>query len=333
MNNKICIFILTNKCYNMMGEIMKIGFLGTGAYAIALSHLIKNDINITMWTKFEDEKTMLLENRENKMVLKNYKFREDIIITNDLEECIKDSNIIIIAIPSKFLKELYSDIKKYIKPNQILCLASKGIDSEGFNTDIIKKYLNNDIVVLSGPTFAVDIINNIPIGLTLASDNNDNIKLINKIFNNVVLETSNDIKGVQLCGAIKNVYAIGMGIIDGLNYPISTKALYLTMCIKEVELLLTKINCNKETILTLAGIGDLYLTCNSENSRNFTFGTMISKNEDFSKYLDKTTVEGVDALKTIQKKIINDINCPIFNAIYNIVYNKASIQILIDTIN
>lgn len=313
---------------------MKVGIIGTGAYAIALSHLLNKEVNITMWTKFVDEKEMIMANRENINTLPGYKIKENIIITNNLSECLVDKELIIIAIPSQFLTDLYDEMNKYINDKQIICIASKGIDKEGFNSNIIKKHINNqNILVISGPTFAVDIVKDIPIGLTIATNNIENYEILKKYFTNknLTLEYTKDSNGIELCGAIKNIYAIGMGILTELNFPISTKALYLTKALKEIENILEYTNCSKDTISTLAGFGDLYLTCNSVNSRNFTFGTMIAKG-NFKAYLENNTVEGVHALDIIYNYILKDNCTPIINSLYSIVYKNNNTQDLINTI-
>lgn len=319
---------------------MNITILGTGAYGLALSSIfLENNCNVTMWTKLEDEKEMLEKDRCHRKVLPDYKISDKIVFTTDMEMAIKDANLIVIAIPVKFISGTMMELKKYYRKNQHICIASKGIEQGSclFITSIIKKYIKTSkICVISGGTFAIDMIKKVPLGLSLAAKNKSTINIMNKTLQNEYLKLipTNDIFGVELCGAIKNVIAIAGGMIDGMGYPESTKCMFITKSLNDIMNLIYDMGGNKKTILTYAGIGDLLLTCNSDKSRNYTFGKMIGKKIDkkvIDEYKENTTIEGLYTLKSIYDLVHSrKIKVPIINIVYDIIYNDKDIKLLED---
>ena len=317
---------------------MKIGIIGTGVFGIALASIInKNEKDITMWTAFDDELKDLNNNKTRKN-LNNYKIPDNIKFTNDIKEVCDEKEIIFIAVPAQFVSETCKKAIPYIK-NQHICIASKGIEesSSMFLPDIVKQIFNtNKIGVISGPSFAIDIVNNVPIGLSLASYNPKTSSIIKNILENSLLKISitNDVIGTCLCGAIKNVLAIASGIVCGMGFPISTQAMLITESLHDVKELINKLGGNGNTVLSFAGFGDIILTCTSEKSRNYSFGKLIGENKDrkdIEEYMKKTTIEGLTALRSIHNIIIdNKIDIPIINLIYDIVYNKKSTDDLIN---
>lgn len=306
---------------------MKIGIFGCGAYGMALSSILwENRCDITMWTKFDDEKSQLEATRKNEKLLPNFELPYDIKITTDIEECIKDKDLLIIAIPAAHIDTLSVQMKPYIKDNHIL-IATKGIEQETglFINQILEKYLNTkNIAVISGPTFAVDLISKMPAGLTVASKNKETIARSKKALQNkyIKLRETDDVIGVEICGSIKNVIALSSGMLSGLGANDSTTAMLLTEAIHDMKEIIEAFNGNKKTVLSFAGFGDLLLTCTSTKSRNYTFGKMIGEKKSKSEladYLSNTTVEGFYTLESIYKLLKNkDVSIPIIDLIYDI---------------
>ena len=316
---------------------MRIGIIGTGVFGIALASIInKKETDITMWTAFKDELDDLDNNRirEN---LNNYEIPNNIKFTNDIKNVCIEKDIIFIAVPAQFVSDTCKRAIPYIS-NQHICIASKGIEesSSMFLPDIVKHLFNtNKIGVISGPSFAIDIVNNVPIGLSLASYNPKTSCCIKSVLENDLLKVfeTNDVIGTCLCGAIKNVLAIASGIINGMGFPISTQAMLITEALHDVKELINKLGGNGNTVLSFAGFGDIILTCTSEKSRNYSFGKLIGEERDrkeIEEYMKKTTIEGLTALRSIHN-IINDnkIDIPIINLIYDIVYNGKTTSSLI----
>ena len=306
---------------------MKIGIFGCGAYGMALgSILIENKCQITMWTKFEEEKEQLEKTRCNEKLLPNFTLSDTIKITTDIKECIENKDLLIVAIPAAHVDTLAIEMKPYIKNNHIL-IATKGIEQDTglFINQILEKYLDTkNIAVISGPTFAVDLITKMPAGLAVASKKKETIKRAKKALQNkyIKLRETNDIIGVEICGSIKNVIALSSGMLAGLGANDSTTAMLLTEAIHDMKEIIDAFKGDKKTVLSFAGFGDLILTCTSTKSRNYSFGKLIgegSSKEEKENYLKNTTVEGYYTLESIYKLLKNKkVSIPIIDLIYDI---------------
>ena len=318
---------------------MKVTILGTGAYGLALSKvLVQNNNEVVMWTTFEEEKRELLETKKSSK-LEGFRLDKNITITTDLEESVLDSKLIVIAIPTAFVTDVCKRLKKYIKKNQYICIASKGIEQDTclFIHDMVKRQIKSkNIGAISGPSFAIDLVKGVPVGLSVASKSKRTLNTIQKAFCNdrFKLYPTNDIIGIEVCGAVKNIIAIASGMVDGMNYPISTQALLITESLHDIKSLIHALGGSKKTILSFAGFGDILLTCTSPKSRNYSFGKLIgskASKEKIEEYKNKTTVEGLYTLKSIYKLVKNKkIDIPIINIIYSIVFKDEEVEALID---
>ena len=317
---------------------MKIGIFGTGAYGLALSSILSyNKHEITMWTRFEDEKKLLEDKKENKKLLPGYILDKSINITTNVEECIKDKDLLIIAIPAAFVDSLCKEMVPYIKDNHIV-IATKGIEQGTglFINEIVAKNLKTkNIAAISGPTFAIDIVSKMPIGLTVGSKSNETITLTKQAFQNnyVKLRETDDIIGVEVCGSIKNVIALAAGILGGLGANDSTKAMLITEALHDMEAILDAFKCDRRTVLSYAGIGDLLLTCTSVKSRNFSFGYLLGSkpsNKEIDDYIDNITVEGYYTLESIYRLLKDkEVSIPIIDLIYEIAVNRKNPELLL----
>ena len=309
---------------------MKVTILGAGAYGLALATMVnENNHKITIWTKLDSELEELKKNHTNNRVLPDFVLPNNFEYTNNLKKAVENTDLIIIAVPAGFVDSVSKELKQYYK-NQHICIASKGIEQDTclFVDDVVRKYINTDkIAVISGPSFAVDIIKKVPIGLSLASKNEETKKIIiNALQNNYLkLRATDDIIGIEICGSVKNIIAIAAGIIEGLGLPESTQAMFITESLHDIKELIKALGGNKNTILSFAGFGDLLLTATSIKSRNFRFGKMIGENtpkELIEEFKNNTTIEGLYTLKSIYKLLDNKkVNIPIINLIYDIIFN------------
>lgn len=317
---------------------MNVSIIGTGAYGLALALMFKNNnCSVKMWTNFEDEKKLLEQTKKSKK-LPGFLIPNDILFSNKMGETVENTQLIVIAVAARHVDSVFKELKKHIKPKQHICIATKGIEQETclFVHDVLNKYIStNKFAVISGPSFAIDIISGAPIGLSLGTKNNETEKIIKKSLQNecIKLRTTNDIVGIEICGAIKNVIAIASGILNGLGANESTQAMFITESLHDIKGLIKALNGDQKTILSFAGFGDLLLTSTSRKSRNFTYGTLIGQNrneEVIKKYIANNTIEGIDTLKSIYKLInTKQVDMPIIDLIYNIVFNQANPQELI----
>lgn len=305
---------------------MNIGIIGTGAYAIALSSILENkNINITMWTILEDEYEELTTNHTNLKVI-NYKLHEKIKFTTNIKKLVAENDLLILAVPAKFVKSTVDSFKEYYKSQDIL-IATKGVEAN--SKLLIHDYLNKELktdklACISGPSFAKDIIKREPLGLTLASKNQETLSIFKEIFSNIsylTIEPISDISGCELCGALKNIMAIVSGILGGMNETDSTSSKFLVDASKEIQKIIKGVDGVESTFYTYAGLGDLILTCSSTNSRNYTFGSLIGSNGEFETYKKTTTVEGLENLDTIHEMLKErNIKSEIIDILYEIVY-------------
>ena len=317
---------------------MKICILGSGAFAISLGLVLSdNKHEVVLWTKFADEANYLNRNRMSP-TLPNVVVDEEIKVSTNLEESINNSELIIVAVPAGAVRSVFEEASKYIINKQHICIASKGIEQETckFVSDVIEEYIPvNNLCVISGPTFAIDVANKVPVGLSIASKNNNTIDIVKSALQNnyVKLRETNDIIGVELCGSIKNVMAIASGMLAGMNLPISNQAMLITELANDIKHLIDDLHGDPKTIASFAGFGDILLTCTSPKSRNFTLGKLIgskSKKKEITNYIKTNTIEGLYTLASISKLIkMKNIDMPIINILNDIIYNDRSVEDLL----
>lgn len=287
---------------------MKVSILGMGAYGIALARsFYYNDNKVSMWSKFKDEVEIVSLKRENRKLLPNIKIPKDIEITDDLEKCINKSKIIVIAVPMNAVREVAKQLSNYISDDQVICLVSKGIEqnSNKFLSDVVfEETKNPNICMLSGPSFAEELANGNNLGIVVAS-NSDVAKMAVKVClenDSITVNLSNDLIGVQICAVCKNIFAIALGILDGMGVAESTRASIFANFTNDLRIILEVLGGKPYTIFSYAGIGDIILTGMSTKSRNYSFGKLLGQgntlNEAFEKIKLKT-IEGFNSTEVI----------------------------------
>ena len=305
---------------------MKVCILGAGSYGLALAlAFYKNNNDVTVWTKVESEKEEIINYRENRKALPGVSIPEEIKITTNLND---NYELIVIAIPINYFRSVCEEIKNSINSETILCIASKGIekDTNLFPHEVLNSIIEtNNIAILSGPTFAIDLAKNSPSGLVCASTSINIYKSIKNCLesNTLKIAYTNDLIGTEFCGSIKNVMAILSGLLEGIKITETTKALFLTEALNETSNFIETMNGNKETSYTLAGLGDLILTCTSKKSRNYRLGTLIAteNKSNIDNYILNNTVEGYYTLIAINEIIKKkEISVPLVELLYKILF-------------
>lgn len=312
---------------------MKIAILGAGALAIALTKVIDHEQNeIILWTKYESEKEDIYHSKENTKVFPGVRINDDIKVTNDISEAVIGAQVIINVLPFIAVKDTIELLKPIYNNNQIILSATKGIDEEKFitSTKLFEEMLGaRKIAAISGPSFAIEIVNMENISFMLGAKDNETIKVITELLDaqNIKIEVTDDIEGIQFAGAIKNAIAVGSGILNGLKAADSTKAAYFAVGMADMAKLIEHLGGKKETTYTYAGIGDLLLTCMSNTSRNYTFGDYIGQGfsvEQAFARMDSKTVEGYKVIRALYKYATeNRIKLYTINTLYNIIYENG----------
>ena len=316
-----------------------IAIIGTGAYGLSIGiSLLKKCDHVKMWVESAERAELLNKNKKNSGILPNVVIPDNIEFSNDYEYVLENTDIVFIAVTAKFVGPVAKELKNYNIKNKHFCILSKGIEQNTceFVTDVFKRHINTKhLSVISGPSFAIDLAKNEPIGLTIASKNKETIKVIKKVMENDMLKLrpSNDVIGVELSGSIKNVIAIAAGILDGMGYQESTRSFLITESLHDIKNLIYGLGGKKKTILSFAGVGDLLLTATSTKSRNYSYGKLIGqgKIKEANDFLNEKTVEGFYTLKSIHTLIRRKkIKMPIINLIYGIIINKKDPNTLVD---
>ncbi|MGK9476568.1 NAD(P)H-dependent glycerol-3-phosphate dehydrogenase [Melioribacter sp. OK-6-Me] len=313
---------------------MRISVLGAGGWGTTLAILLHfNGHEVTLWEYKKDYAKTLVRTRENKIYLPGIKIPKEIQITHSLEEACHQRHMIVIAIPTQYIRSVLSQIKKNDFSNTTIVSVSKGIERDTLMTvsqiiqDELKNISHSQIGVLSGPSHAEEVSRKIPTAVVAASSDELTAKEIQAAFITSYFRvySSTDILGVEYGGALKNVIAIGAGIVDGANFGDNTKAAIMTRGIAEISRLGLALGARPETFAGLSGMGDLIVTCMSRHSRNRYVGEQIGKGKKLKEILKsmKMVAEGVETSKAVHKlSEEHKIETPICSAVYKILFEE-----------
>ena len=319
---------------------MNYGVIGAGAMGLALANvLLDNNKNVLVYGR-NPAKVKYLNEKHQSEYLDNIKLNEKLKAIDSLEELLNFSDALIIAVPSKEVKNIIKEINLIIKHKVLIINAAKGLEhnSKIGMQELIKLNFNKDyflgVVSLLGPGFAKEIIRRNITLICAVSEDLKQAKLIQNDFSNDYFRVyvSDDVIGAEIGSAMKNAIAIASGILAGLGYGENSKAALITRGLVEIQRLGKILGGKSTTFLGLTGVGDLILTCNSLNSRNYSIGYEIGKTNDSLKALSSNhlTIEGYDTVKVLKELANeNEIELPIINGLYRVLYlnDKPSIVI------
>ena len=283
----------------------KIGVLGAGTWGMALARMLQLSGNeVTVWSALEREVEEFSATRRHPN-LPGMEIPEEIRFTKDMEEVCRDKEILLFAVPSPFVRATARKAVKYVKDNQIIVDVAKGIEADTLftMTQIIADELKNPavkLVALSGPTHAEEVAKDLPTTIVSACEDLAAAERVQQVFGNTCMRvyTNDDVLGVELCGAMKNIMALASGVALGLGYGDNTKAALITRGMAEITRLGIAMGCKPQTFAGLAGIGDLIVTATSVHSRNNRCGMLLGQGVPPQEAVKQVgmVVEGINAL-------------------------------------
>ena len=315
---------------------LRLAFLGGGSFGTAMANLAaRNGCDTTLWVRNKRTVKAMIKTQTNKKYLPGYKLDDSLKYSHDLAAAVKDKDIVFIAVPGLAFRETLKNIAPFISGQSIVSLT-KGMEKDTFAmmSDIIKDELPEvNFGVMSGPNLAIEIMKNMPSATVIASESEPLRHAVQAALHSAFFRVfaSDDVKGVELGGALKNIYAIAMGMAAAYDVGENTKAMILTRALAEMSRFGVEAGANPLTFLGLSGVGDLYATCSSELSRNYRIGNMLGRGMSIEAAVKKLgqTAEGVNTIQQVHEKATKEgIYMPITHALYAVIYeDKAALGV------
>jgi glycerol-3-phosphate dehydrogenase (NAD(P)+) len=316
-------------------EDYRIGVVGAGSWGTALTDLLANKgYPIDLWAYEPEVVEQIAADRENKFFLPGFKLSDNITASNDLQKVVSGKDLVLIVVPSHVMRETIRQISGRVSADTIVVSASKGIENKthlsmsGVIKEMLPEITDSRLAVISGPSFAKEVVKKYPTVVTVASKNSDTADCVQKIFATPYFRvySSDDMLGAELGGSVKNVIAIAAGVIDGLGLGLNTRAALITRGMTEIRRLGLKLGANPRTFTGLAGFGDLVLTCTGALSRNHSVGKQIGEGKKLDEILNdmRMVAEGVKTAKSVynlSRKL--GVEMPISHETYRILYEDV----------
>jgi glycerol-3-phosphate dehydrogenase (NAD(P)+) len=310
-----------------------VALFGAGSWGTALAmQLARNGSIVNLWGHQTEHIDGLIRTNENAAYLPGITLEPNIRPTASIEGCLQDANVALIAIPSKVFRTFLKSLKPFIDPAISVFWASKGFEIESgklLHELVLEELTGHNYGVVSGPTFATEVAKGMPAAITCAGNDATTTKYFASLLhgNRFRCYTSDDVIGVELGGALKNILAIAVGTADGLGFGANTRAALMARGLAEVMRLGKELGARQETLMGLSGLGDLILTCTDDQSRNRRFGLAIGQGKTVEKAVVEVgqTVEGLRATKAIYLMAqAMSIELPIMEQTYHVLYNSKN---------
>ena len=319
----------------------KVTIVGAGSWGTALAAILgEKGYNVSLWCRRRELAGEINNSRENKQYLGKVKMPENVIATNSIKEAAEKSSIIVFAVPSAFLRSIANSFSGFIPKDAIILHVTKGMEEHSGKTmsHVLKEELgkNMKIAVMSGPNHAEEVARKLPTATVIASENSAVREHLCKVFSMPYFKAypHDDVVGVEVCGTLKNITAIAIGICDGLNLGDNAKGSILALGLSEMNAIGRKFGAKRATCYGLAGVGDLVATCFSEHSRNRNFGYMLAKGktpEQIQKEMHGMVAEGVLNTKVVHTICVkNKVNVLLIAQIYKVLYGGVELRKAID---
>ena len=310
-----------------------VAVLGAGSWGTALAIQLSRCISeVRIWGHNREHLERLRQTRENSDYLPGYLFAENLEVQPDLAAAVDGAGYILVAIPSKGFRALLANIKPLIGQQTPVFWASKGFEIESgmlLHQIIEQEMPDRHYGVISGPTFAAEVAEGVPAAIACAGNDMVTTEAFAGLLrgHHFRAYTTEDIVGVELGGALKNILAIAVGIADGLGFGANTRAMLITRGLGEVVRLAVHLGAQRDTLMGLAGLGDIILTCTDDKSRNRRFGLAIGRGRGIKQAeIDVgQTVEGLRAAKAVNAKIDEfGLELPILREVYRVLYEQVT---------
>lgn len=321
---------------------MKATVIGGGSWGTALASVLAEKDDVRIWAREPKVVEGINAERRNPIYQSAFTLSERITATTDLEGSVEGAEMVVMVVPSHVTRHVASRLASHIKPGTLVVCASKGIENESLETmeavltSALPRASRGDLAFLSGPSFAAETIQKMATAVTIAARYHDVAEEVQRRFSTPYFRcyTTEDVTGVELGGALKNVIAIAAGAADGLGLGYNTTAALLTRGLAEISRLAVSLGANPLTLSGLAGMGDLVLTCTGSLSRNRRVGTLLGKGQTIEDILaDMNEVaEGVKTAKSVHALAAREgVEMPISNEVYAMIYEgKPAAQALTD---
>ena len=317
----------------------KVAFLGGGSFGTALAILLANKGNeVKIYAREESVVNDINNNRRNDKYIKGLCIPENVMAFTNLDEAVKDAEYVIIAVPSHVIRSTSARLKGKIRESVPVISIAKGMEQ---NTnlrlsEVIEEELPNPVVILSGPSHAEEVAFEMPTTVVTSSRDMKYARDVQDLFmtNTFRIYTNEDLIGVEIGGAVKNIIALAAGICDGIGYGDNSKAALMTRGMAEIVRVGIKLGGSAETFLGLTGMGDLIVTCTSEHSRNRRAGFLIGTGKTVEESIEEVgmVVEGIKACKVfyeLKEKL--GIEMPITDVLYKVLFEgKEPQKVVID---
>jgi len=312
--------------------------IGAGAWGTALSiRLAKNGLEVSLTSRDKENLSEIRKTKQNKKYLPGINIPESINIKDEILPCLANSSSVLLCVKSTGFKKIAAELNNHMGPEQKLIWATKGLDPDTGETfsETIKKEMPslNKTAIISGPTFAEEVAKGKPTAITLASENIQELSGLASIMSSSLFRvyTSNDIVGVQLGGAFKNIIAIAAGASDALSLGANARTALITRGLEEMKSIGVSFGAKPETFFGLSGLGDLVLTSTDNQSRNRRLGLLIGSGMSPDKAIEElgTTPEGVYTVKALYNKQALQEGLPIANAVYSILFEGVPAESLV----
>jgi len=313
---------------------MKIGVVGAGSWGTALANLLAgNGHQVELWAYEADLVERLRSTRENDLFLPGFKLAANLEFTHDLTRVVAGRELVLLVSPSQVMRRVVSQVAAAIDPESIVVSAAKGIENDSLLTmsqvlrEVLPAGLHRRLAVLSGPSFAREVAAGMPTAVVAAAPDEAVARRVQQAFagRQFRVYTNDDMLGVELCGALKNVMALAAGVSDGLGFGYNTRAALITRGLAEMTRLGLALGAKAPTFAGLAGMGDLVLTCTGDLSRNRTVGKALGEGRTLEEILAgmQMVAEGVKTtLSAYQLAAGKGVEVPIVNQMYEILYRQ-----------